>query len=247
MALKIQTFGDLITLALKNAGILGEGQTAQAEDMTDAAQMLNAMLGQWQRRRYLVYHLVEQSFSATGAQSYSVGPGGNFDVSARPSGINYAFARQVINANPQQIDYPLTVLPSREDYALIQLKSLASFPQWVWFDAAYPLGLLYVYPVISSQFEIHIGYPQVLQSVDSLTDTINLPPEYVEALLYNLAVTLTGAYQLSPNPIVVGKAKAALETMRTANAQVPRMGMPRGLIGPPRYNIYSDNAGGWGS
>jgi len=247
MALSITTAQALITLALKNAGIVGVGQTAGAEDVNDACQMLNAMIGQWQRRRYLVYHLKELSLLATGAQSYTVGPGGDFAVASRPAVINYAFARQVINANPQQIDYPIQILPSREDYALIQLKSLVSFPRWGWFDADYPVGNFYVYPVISSQFEIHIGYPELLQTFTSLTDEINLPPEYLEALLYNLAVTLAGAYQLAPNPVVVAKAKAALETMRTVNAQVPRMSMPRGLVYPPRYNVYSDNAGGWGS
>jgi len=245
--LQISTFGDLIKLALKNAGVVGVGQTPAAEDINDAAQTLNMMISQWGRRRYLIYHLKEQVVSCTGAQSYSVGPGGDFSMSSRPAEINYAFARQVINANPQQIDYPVQILPSREDYALIQLKSLASFPQWAWFDADFPLGNLFVYPVITNQFELHIGYAEILQSVTSLTDTINLPPEYLEALLYNLGVTLSGIYQLTPNPVVVGRAKAALETMRTVNAQVPRMTMPRGLIYPPRYNAYSDNAGGWGS
>lgn len=243
MGLSVSTFSDLITLALKNAGIIGVGQTAGAEDMNDAAQMLNAMLGQWQRRRYLVYHLVEQSIQATGAQSYSIGPGGDFSVSSRPAAINYAFARQTINANPNQIDYPLAILPARETYAQIAMKSLQSFPQWIFLDADYPLGQVYVYPVITSQFAIFIGYAAILQSVESLTNTINLPPEYVEAMLYNLAVILAGAYQLAPNPVVVGRAKAALETMRTVNAQVPQMNMPRILTGSAHYNIFSDRAG----
>lgn len=245
--LAVQTWYDIITLALKNCGALGVGQTANATDVNDAAQMLNMMIGQWNRRRYLIYHLVEQSISCTGAQSYSVGPGGDFSMSSRPAEINYAFARQVINSNPQQIDYPIQILPSREDYALIQLKGLTSFPQWGWFDAQFPLGQLYVYPVISSQFELFIGYPEILTGVSSLVDSINLPPEYLEAILFNLSVTLAGIYQIQPNPVLVAKAKAALETMRTVNAQVPRMSMPRGLIYPPRYNVYSDNAGGWGN
>jgi hypothetical protein len=242
-ALQINTFNDLITLALKNAGIIGVGQTAGASDMTDAAQMLNAMLGQWQRRRYLVYHLVEQSATATGAQSYSLGPGGDFSMSSRPAEINYAFARQVIDSNPNQIDYPLAILPARETYANVAMKSLQAFPQWCWYDAAYPLGQIFVYPVITSQFTIYIGYAEILQTVSSLSDTINLPPEYAQALLYNLAVMLAGAYQLQPNPVVVGLAKAALETMRTVNAQIPQMKMPRLLNGGARWNVFSDRAG----
>lgn len=242
--LQINTFGDLIKLALKNAGVIGEGQTPSAEDSNDAAQMLNAMLGQWQRRRYLVYHLVEQSLSCTGAPSYSIGPGGDFNMAARPAEINYAFARQVINANPNMIDYPISILPARETYAQIAMKQLQSFPQWAWYDAGYPLGNLFVYPVITSQFSLYIGYAEILQSVTSLTDQINLPPEYFEALLYNLAIILAGVYQLPVNPIVVGRAKAALETIRTVNAQIPQMRMPSILRSDVRYNIYSDRASG---
>ena len=83
--LSLITFGDLINLAFLTAGIVGQGQSVGAQDMTNATQMLNAMLGQWQRRRYLVYYLEETSISATGAQSYSVGPGCDFNIGSRPS------------------------------------------------------------------------------------------------------------------------------------------------------------------
>jgi len=241
--LAISTFGDLITLALKNAGIIGVGQTPAAEDMNDAAQLLNLILAEWQRLRYLVYHLVEQSVSCTGAQSYSLGPGGDFSMTSRPSIVNYAFARQVIDSNPNQIDYPIQILPSRETYARIAMKSLQSFPQWAWYDADFPLANLLVYPVITSQFSLFIGYPALLQSVDSLTTTINMPPEYAGGLMYNLAVDLAGAYQLTPNPRVVAKASYFLQTMRVANAQIPQMTMPRILNNGARYNIFSDRAG----
>lgn len=243
MGLTVTTWGDLITLSLKSAGILGVGQAAMAEDMTDACQMLNDMIAQWQRRRYLIYHLVEQSFTATGAQSYTVGPGGNFPMAERPSIINAAFARQVINSNPNQIDYPLTILPARETYAQIAMKSLQSFPQWAYYDAAYPIGSLLVYPVITGQFDIHIIYPALLQTAVQLADPLTVPPEYREALRYNLAARLAVGYQLPVPPGVVALAKSALQTMRMANAQIPQMGMPQFLMGGGHYNIFSDRAG----
>lgn len=242
-SLSIDTFGDLIRLALKSGGVVGVGQTPMAEDVNDCAKLLNIMLAQWRRRRYLVYHLVEQSTQATGAQSYSVGPGGDFSMSSRPAAINYAFARQTINANPNQIDYPLALLPARETYAQVAMKQLQAFPQWAWYDAAFPLAQMFVYPVITSQFSIFIGYAEILQSVTSLTDTINLPPEYAEAMLYNLAARISANYSTPLNPAVPALAKAALETMRTVNAQVPQMSMPRVLRGGAHYNIFSDRAG----
>ena len=38
------TPSDLITLALKTANVLGVGQTASAEDMNDAFNLLNMMM-----------------------------------------------------------------------------------------------------------------------------------------------------------------------------------------------------------
>lgn len=248
MALTSQTYADLITQALKNAGVLGLGQTAAAEDMNDSCRVMNDMIAQWQQRRYLVYHLVEQSIPCTGAQSYSMGPGGDISIPERPAEINAAFARQVINANPNQIDYPLMILPSRETYSQIAMKSLQSFPQWVWWDAAWPLGYLFVYPVITNQFELHVIYREQLQTAVALTDTINVPSEYREAITYNLGLRLAVNYGLQPTAGLVGLAKSSLETMRAVNAQVPQLSLPPILNGRgPHYNIFSDRAGptGW--
>lgn len=240
---QITTWLDLFKLTLKTAGILGVGQSASAEDINDTAQYASAMIGQYQKRRYLVYHIQEQSIACTGAQSYSVGPGGDFSMASRPSIINYAFARQVINANPNQIDYPIFILPARETYAQVAMKQLQSFPQWAFYDADFPLANLFVYPVITSQFSLYIGWPALLQTIGALTDTIILPPEYQEGLLYPLAKRLRVAWQLPPDEELNGLAKAALETMRTANAQIPQMRMPNILREGARYNIFSDRAG----
>ena len=67
MANALPTAGSIINLALKMAGVLGVGQTASAEDSNDALTLLNQMLAQWQRQRWLVYSLDDVSFTATGA------------------------------------------------------------------------------------------------------------------------------------------------------------------------------------
>ena len=47
MSVALPNASSIINLSLKIAGILGVGQTAQAEDSNDALTMLNAMLAQW--------------------------------------------------------------------------------------------------------------------------------------------------------------------------------------------------------
>lgn len=235
------TPNDIINLALKISGVLGVGQTAQAEDSNDSLTMLNFMMAQWNRKRWLVYHLVDVAFTSTGAQSYTVGPGGNFNVAVRPDRLEAAFFRQIVPSQPNAIDYPLEIIEARETYNNIALKTLVSFPSYIFYDAAYPIGLVYPWPIPQATlYAVHLTLKEVLAQFTSLSQDIVLPDEYHAALMYNLAVRLRPAYQLPPDPSLVALAKDALNVIRNANTQIPRLTMPTDLIRPGIYNPYSD-------
>lgn len=225
----------IIELSAKTAGILGVGQTLTGEDTADALDTLNMMLGQWAQKRWLVYHLIDVSKLCTGAQSYTVGPGGDFDT-VRPNRLEAAFIRQVSS----QVDYPLSVLESREDYNRISLKTLQSMPSYIWYDSDYPVGTVYPWPNPTSDYELHLTLKAPISAFPDLVTEINLPPEYQEALMYNLAGRLRPLYQLPPDATVAALAAASLNTIRNANAQLPRLQLPADLVGGSRYNIYSD-------
>lgn len=221
----------LITLALKLIGILGVGQTALFEDTNDAFVMLNAMISTWNRKRWLIYALNDFALTADGSLSYSIGPSGRFNV-ARPDKIEGAYIRRLApqsGPSTNTIDYPLMSIDSHEDYINISLKSLQSFPSAIFYDSAYPLGNIYVWPIPDSSYEIHILVKETLKQFADLTTNINLPPEYQEALIWNLAARLRPLYQLPPDPTIVAMAKGALSTIRGANAQIPTMSLPAGL------------------
>lgn len=231
----------IITQALKKAGVLGVGQTPLAEDTNDAFDDLNDMLGQWQRKRWLIYHLVDYEVTGTGALFYTVGPGEQFDINPRPDKIESAFFRQLIQSQPNQVDYPLSIIEAREDYNLIALKQLQSFPQYIFYDSGFPIAKVYPWPLIQSNlYSLHITVKDTLSQFTNLTQIIELPLEYMAALKFNLAVRLRQAYQLPADPILVGLAKDALNVIRNANAQIPRLQIPSALIRPGIYNIYSD-------
>lgn len=235
------TPSDLIRLALKDCGALGVGQTALAEDENDAFTTLNQMLAQWQRKRWLVYRLVTSSVTSTGAQSYTIGPSGNINITLRPDKLESAFVRQVTSSAPNQIDTPLEIIWAKEDYDRIAVKQLTSFPSYIYYDPAYPLGLIYPYPIASATlYSLHVTYPLILTQFATLAETIVLPAEYEAALRFNLAVRLESIYGLGPKPGLQVLAKTSLNTLRQANAQIPRLVMPKGLVNPGIYNPYSD-------
>jgi hypothetical protein len=238
----VTTPNDIINQALKDAGIVGIGQTAQAEDINDSFTILNQMIAVWNRKRWLIFHLLDLSVVSTGSQFYTIGTGGDID-NARPDRLEAAFYRQIVASTPpNQIDFPLQILESREDYSRIGLKQLVTVSQYIFYDAAYPLGKIYPWPILpATNYELHVIVKAQLSPFANLVQAVNLPPEYEAALRYNLAIRLRPSYQLPPDPSINALAMDALNTIRNANAQVPRLRMPQPLVRPALYNIFSDS------
>jgi hypothetical protein len=237
----VTTGTDLITLALKDIGALGIGQAVSAEDTADALATLNMMLGQWDAERLSVYHLVDTAHQANGSVSYTVGLGGDFNIT-RPIKINAAYARLQSSGAGSAVDYRISMIDAREDYSRISLKTLSSFPEWAFYDSAYPLGNLFLYPVPNSSYELHIVTMETLPQLATAGTSVNLPPPYLAALRYNLAIYLCPSYQLEPTPSLVRLATNAKRVIKRMNTQIPQLTMPRGLMTKSRYNIYSDNS-----
>ena len=231
---------DIINLAMKACGAIGVGQTPNAEDTNDSFRLLNMMISQWNRKRPVIYHLVDLAFTGTGAVSYTVGPGGNFNVAQRPERLEFCYYRLLTQTPPNQVDYSLDIIESREDYSSIALKQLAGPPQIAFLDTSYPLGNLYIWPLPSNQYQIHIVVKAALSRFVTIQEDIVLPPEYEEAILYNLAYRLALNFQIPSDARLLGMAKASLTTIMNANTQLEHMTMPDELVGTGVYNIFSD-------
>ena len=243
------TVGDLCTAALFESGWLGVGQVAAAEDMSAALARLQWMLQEWERQRWKVFHLVTLLHTSTGANSYTIGPGGNIDTgvgSVRPDKIEAAFLRQLTQSQPNQIDYPLEILQSMEDYSRIALKQLVSFPGAIFLDTGWPLGTVFTYPVPQANiYALGLVVKEQLPSsfvAGGLTTVLNLPYEYYSAILYNLALRLRNYFRI---PTYAGDslkalAKSSTNVLRGANTQIARLNMPTELVRGGIYNIFSD-------
>ena len=232
------TARDIVTQAFYISGIIGDGQTASGNQINRGLTLLNRMIAQWRRNRWLVYALETNNLTSTGAASYTVGAGGDFNIT-RPDTIDSAFVR-LLNGNGNT-DYPLEIIQAREDYNKITLKSLVTFPSILFYDSAYPLGVAYFWPVPNAnQYGLYITTKVVLQSFSNLSETVVLPEEYLAALEWNLAKKLRVAYQLPSNADVNAEAKDALNVISVTNTQVPELSMPSNVVRKGRYNIYSD-------
>lgn len=90
------------------------------------------------------------------------------------------------------------------------------------------------------------GFLYLVRNIGPNINTeIVMPPEYEEALMYNLAIRVCSMFQVPPMDETRRLAKASLNTIRVANTQIPALIMPNvpGLRTGPAFNIW--NADGY--
>lgn len=150
------TARDFIIMAAKESGILGVGQSLLPEDINDGFTLLNRMFAQWQKKRWLVPSLYEIAAAGNSQKSNLIGPGQYYNA-PRPDKIQTAYFRQLNGGGTSnEVSFPLIPIWSWEDYANVQLKELNSWPQYFFYDAAYPYGNVYIWPIPTSAYEIHL-------------------------------------------------------------------------------------------
>lgn len=242
---------DVVYDALRRSGVTGRGITPSASDTTDTLADLNDMLGQWRTQSFMMWDKLNTGFVGDGRKTpYSVGPGGDYNMTPRPNRIYSAFVRQLQNvSNGLQVDTPLHVIDAREEYDRINTKGLVSFPEAVFLDTAMPLAQLYCYPWPgpgAGQYAVFITTKGSMPVITLNTDLSGFPDGYVPCMKFNLARRARQAFGrgLRPDPELNRMANDALDVVMQANIQLPEMGMPPSLLQRGSgYNIYSDQFG----
>lgn len=327
------TARDIITQAQKDCGVLGLGQTMNAEDTNDALVRFQNMIAQWQVRRWLVPSLYDIAMPGNNEVSNRIGPG-QFWNTLRPDKILAAYFIQLNSGVSSPVSFPLWPMLSYEDYSKISLKELNSWPTRYFYDNAFPYGNVFIWPIPTSAYEIHLilksalgfatsilsggvtaegsgytngtylavplislsaspgsssaigtfvigtsaiggdvgmsatanitiaggiitafeiqnggqfykigdtvtidiafaggtgsGFIWTITDVTSNLDSpMELAPEYMEAMIYNLSVRLSAMYQMEPTPTTQKLARTSLKTIVGANTQVPTLNLVR--------------------
>jgi len=244
------TVADVINEASRKSGILGLGQTLSGDDLVSCLADFNDMVGQWQTQRWMTWGLQELSINSLGSTTgYTVGPLGQLDPGFTPTRLEYVFQRQIVTSG-LNVDTPFEIIPSREEYSRLSLKSLRSFGLYAFLDTStFPLANLLLYPWPQPTiYSIFIGVKTQLPTFTAATlgSTLNIPAHYIAALKYNLAVRYRQAYGkgLRPDPELTKLARSALDVVKNSNLQIPELVMPKTLITQSSgYNILSDQFG----
>jgi hypothetical protein len=234
----------LINSSLRLIGVLAGGEQSNGDDASDALQVLSDMIDSWNIDRLAIFTTSSQDFPfVLGQQTYTMGPGGNFDT-ARPARID-GMSTILLQPNPANpIEVPLTMYSVQQWQDQVPVKVVdGTFPQICYDDGGFPLRTLNFWPIPSEQQnDVRIYSWQALAAPPAFGTTIAFPPGYAEAFRFNLAVRLAPEYAAPISPIVQTTAIESLARLKTINA--PDMSMQSDLMPQPSgYNWSADMFG----
>lgn len=219
------TAQDLISRALRLAGIIGESEVPTAAMNADALDTLNDLIDQWNTDGLMLFQTTNDTFNLIpGKDTYTIGPGGDFN-DVRPVQVNSAFVEY------QGVSFPL-YQQNQEEFNLITLKSQQQvLPRfWLYLNTA-PLGTLQIWPVPSLAMPLTLTMQRVLPPL-TLASTIDYPPGYAKALRYGLAVELLPEYGMQPSPLLIEMARSSKATIKRANYVNTVASYDPTLVGP---------------
>lgn len=192
-----QSAANIIKDALILCGGLSDSESPSGEQTAHAMRALNRMVKAWSVKGLKAWCWNESTLTLVISQkSYTIGPTGNL-VAERPLAI--ANARRVVSG----IETPITI-SSRQEYMDQSSKADTGKPVFVYYDPQLTNGVMYVWPAPDAADTIKFSAKQYLEDFDTTANTPYFPPEWLDAIVYNLA------FRLCPMYDVVGEDRATL-------------------------------------
>lgn len=199
-----ETARTLIKGALRKIGVIASGETPTAAEMQDGLEALQMMLRNWSAQNIRLYYTDQETLTMDGSESYTIGSGGDLDT-VRPASVRGAW----------HDDWPVKII-DEDRYRQIRMStSSTGTVEYLWYAPEYPLGVLYPWPQGGST--LYIDSLKPLTDPTALTDSVAFPPEYDEAIVFNLAVRMAPEFEKEPSITVHQIAAAALQRLETRN------------------------------
>lgn len=247
------TVKDVITHVLRELNVIDYNETAEGPNAFFVLSKLVLMADLWQADRLTIQANRRKVFDLVANQaSYTIGDGGDFD-DYRPEFIADAgFINTYVNPT-QPLETPVTIYTD-EEWARIALKTLTSTIVWgMWYEKTFDdatvglgLGTIFVHPIITNIGKLALYYPipwaNVTINTAGLNTTLTLPPGYLNAIVYNLALECAAGFEKVPSADIVKKAATALTIVKRANIEPMIASIPKRLLRRVRrgYNILTN-------
>jgi hypothetical protein len=217
----VSTARDLIKNSLRLIGALSTGETPSADESADGLLALNNLIDSWSNEKLIINQFIREEFTLTpGTQSYTVGATGAL-VTARPLKIESA-SLEIQSADPYEV--PMEII-DLDEWSRISDKSIqSSIPTKLYVEGSFPNSTIYLWPVPATANKVVLYSRKPIASFATIDDDVELPPGYLRALTYNLAMEIAPEYGKEPLSTVVMIAREAKENIKRTNIQSYVMG-----------------------
>lgn len=191
------TARDLITQALQENNILSVGETPDADEMNLCLFRLNSMLKTWSGRG-LSWKQETITQAGTAATATITLPAYVREVNG---------CRYVDSATNERAMSRF----ERDDYNILPNKAAVGTATIYHVDRNAGAITLYVWPVPSADFSLKLDIDRIIETVTDASETVDVPEEWTETLLTNLAMRCCGVFGEQPSDLLVARA-TQLET-----------------------------------
>lgn len=226
----MSTVRALLKSSLRRVGVLTKTEEPSADELNDAHEMLNDLLDSLSNDSMTVYARALEGFPVTGAASYTIGVGGNFNTT-RPVKIIAAFFRT------DTTDYKLDLI-NDTNYAGISQKSTTGMPVFLNFTNEYPLATIRLFPTPATGGQLFLLTEKPLNQF-TVDQDVNFPPGWRRMLINNLAIELAPEYGQQAPAEVISVAMESRAQIRAAVMRAKSMQWNNGINSTS--NVYT----GW--
>ena len=236
----------LIERSMRLVKQLSVGQSATDDQLNSGLGLLNELLESWNLDGSMIYEQSREVHNLTGGhnphtigKSFNGGDAGDIDI-PRPVNIQEA---SIISAEGSE--YPID-LTSKERYQEISTKDTGSdISTRFWYEREWPLAKIHLYPVPASGVQLVLYTWKPLPSGLSLADKLSLPPGYMRALRFNLAIELAADYGVIVSPVVAKGSRDSKAAVARANSNELAFITPDPTVLPFGGGLYDVRSGNY--
>jgi len=164
-------------------GVYGAGQTMSADDGALALRRLNNMLKTWQTDSVNLWREADRSFvTVAGQQTYTLSPRPLDVMEVRLQDSNYQrpLGRWEVG-----------------DWANLPIKTQQGIPTVYYPNRQRDTLALSLWPIPNKVYTVYYTADRVVEDVTDLEQDIDAPQEWIECVIYNLALKLYPSFGLS--------------------------------------------------
>lgn len=197
------TRDQIITSALRKIAVLSENEVASAYQIENGAFVLNTVIHEAEVDGMPLWAIENYSIPLTSFSNGATGLGlGTTNSIPYPTKIINAFLRTTVPGSPESTTDIELMLVTKDEYNNITSKYSVGTPTQFYYDVKNGYGNLYIWPVPSTSIaqnrSIVITYQRPFYDAGTGTNTLDFPPYWTNALVYQLAMRLAPEYGVPP-------------------------------------------------